>query len=279
MITTRPLLEEIEEFAVAHHVTLPVFSDLTVALRTAAANGIYNIEHIEEAIDKEPALATAVLRAANSAFFGGLSEIRTIRPAILRLGLKQITNLVVLATEKNRYTAADPGISALLGNLWSHTSACALASEWIARRLRYHQICEEVFIGGLVHDIGKLFLLRVLDEMGSTRQHGQAVPLSLVEEVLAQAHADQGYRLLVAWHLPGVYVTIVRDHHAEPVDVTNVPLLVVRLANQACNKVGLGLHADPSVVLPATTEALTLGMNDVSLAELEIILEDVRAAA
>jgi hypothetical protein len=88
-----------------------------------------------------------------------------------------------------------------------------------------------------------------------------------------------GHRLLVSWHLPEVYQTIVRDHHVAVPDPSNVPLQIVRLANQACNKVGIGLRIDPSIVLGATSEAAVLGMSEVALAELEIILEDLQLQA
>jgi putative nucleotidyltransferase with HDIG domain len=272
-----PLLEQLKTFARERRITLPVYSDVARRLHEAARSERYNIEEIVHAIDSDPALAAEVLRAANSAFFGGLVEISTIRSAITRLGLRQVSNLAFMATEKNRYTARQAQIARMMTALWQHASACALATEWIAKRLGFAQLADEVFLGGLLHDIGKLFLLRVLDDLLSENRRASACPPDLVHEVLRQVHADVGYELLREWNLPGIYLTIARDHHAEPVDPANVPLLIVRLANQACRRVGLHLHPDPTIVLPATPEASALGLGEVALAELEIILEDVTA--
>ena len=274
-----PLLSQLMEFAETRQVILPVFSDVARKLQIAANSDNYNVTEIERAIDSDPALAVEVLRAANSAFFGGLSEVATVRAAILRLGIKQVTNLVFLATERSRYTARAPEISRLLQELWRHASACALASEWIARRMRFAQVSEQAFMGGLLHDIGKLFLLRVLDQMVKENPTAAYCSMELVHEVLNGAHAEQGYKMLQSWNLPAVYLTIVRDHEAETFDAANVPLVIVRLANQACNKVGIGLRTDSSIVLAATAEAHALGMSEVALAELEIVLEDVGAIA
>lgn len=79
--------------------------------------------------------------------------------------------------------------------------------------------------------------------------------------------------------MPSLYQGIVRDHHWEQVDSSNIPLLIVRLANCACHKTGIGLKKDASVVLAATAEAAALGMSEVALAELEITLEDVESLA
>ena len=272
------LLEQLKAHAASQGITLPVFSDAARELQRAGNSDAYDIGTIERAIESDAALAAEVLRAANSAFFGGLVEVTTMRAAIMRLGFRQVTNLAFMATEKNKYTARQPAIGAMMRTLWQHTSACALASQWLANRLRFTQLAEEAFIGGLLHDVGKLFLLRVLDDMTS-RNPAATDSIRLADEVLRDAHSAVGYDLLRSWNLPSIYLTIVRDHHAEDIDATNVPLLIVRLANQACHCVGIGFECDRSIVLSATAEAAALGLGEVALAELEVILEDVHATA
>ncbi len=273
----RSLLDQALAFAEERQITLPVFSDVAQKVQKASREERYDISEIERLIESDPALIAEVLRAANSAFFGGLSEVSSIRAAVLRLGLQRVTNLVFLASEKSRYTARHPEIANLMRDLWHHAAACALAAEWISRKVRFPQHGETVFIGALVHDIGKLFLLRVLDEMAREPKYAGAVSAELVCEVLDNAHPEVGYRLLLSWHLPEVFQTIVRDHHVEVPDPANIPLQIVRLANLACNKVGIGLRPQPDLVLAAVREAATLGMSEIAIAELEIILEDVMA--
>jgi len=277
MSDERSLLEQALAFAEERQITLPVFSDVAQKVQQASREERYDIEEMERAIESDPALVAEVLRAANSAFFGGLSEVTSIRTAILRLGLQRVVNLVFLASEKSRYSAHHPEIAGLMRELWHHASACALAADWIARKARFPQHGEVVFIGALVHDIGKLFLLRVLDEMAREPQHAGAVSPELIREVLDNAHAEVGHRLLVSWHLPEIYQTIVRDHHGATPDPANIPLQIVRLANKACNKVGIGLRLQPELVLGAAREVAALGLSEIATAELEIILEDVMA--
>ena len=270
------LLDQALAFAEKRQITLPVFSDVALKVQNASREERYDISEIERAIESDPALVAEVLRAANSAFFGGLSEVSSIRAAVLRLGLQRVANLVFLATEKSRYNARRPAIADLMRDLWHHASACALAAEWISRKVRFPQHGETVFIGALVHDIGKLFLLRVLDDMAGEPEYAAVSP-ELIREMLDNAHAEVGHRLLVSWHLPDVFQTIVRDHHVDVPDAAKIALQVVRLANHACNKVGIGLRPQPELVLGAVREAATLGMSEIAIAELEIILEDVMA--
>ena len=49
---------------------------------------------------------------------------------------------------------------------------------------------------------------------------------------------------------------------------------MVRLVNKTCNKLGIGLKEDPSIILAATQEANLLSVSEVLLAQLEITLED-----
>ncbi|MBL8136268.1 MAG: HDOD domain-containing protein [Acidobacteria bacterium] len=268
------LLDQALAFAEEKKITLPVFSDVAIKVQKATKEETYDISQIEKAIESDPALVAEVLRAANSAFFGGLSEVASIKAAILRLGLQRVANLVLLATEKSRYTATSPGIVEMMKTLWTHASACAMAAEWIARKVRYPHLGETVFIGALVHDIGKLFLLRVLDQMTAENRDSTVSP-ELIAEVIGKAHPEVGHRLLESWNLPELYRVIARDHHMDAPDPTSVALQIVRLANHACTKAGASMHPDPSMVLGAMPEASLLGLSDVAIAELEILLEDL----
>jgi signal transduction histidine kinase len=125
----------------------------------------------------------------------------------------------------------------------------------------------------LVHDIGKLFLLR------RARRHGARARIrrlaELIREMLDNAHAEVGYRLLVSWHLPEVFQTIVRDHrgsarsgqHPAPDRAAGQPRL---------QQGGHRLRPQPIWCSARCAEAAT-GMSEIAIAELEIILEDVMA--
>ena len=93
-------------------------------------------------------------------------------------------------------------------------------------------------------------------------------------DLMVGLHAKLGHSLLRNWNLPKIYCDIALKHHAEEYDRQNTPLMVVKLANQACNKLGIGLDADPEIMLAATPEAYSLGLSEVGLAELVIKLED-----
>jgi hypothetical protein len=51
----------------------------------------------------------------------------------------------------------------------------------------------------------------------------------------------------------------------------------VRLLDLSCMKLGIGQEAKGEISLAATLEAETLGLREITLAELEVFLEDLAA--
>jgi hypothetical protein len=77
-----------------------------------------------------------------------------------------------------------------------------------------------------------------------------------------------------AWDLPEIYCRVAREHHAESFNPDDVLLVVVRLVDKACLRLGIGIEHEPDLDLVASPEALCLEAPDLLLAELEVLLED-----
>ena len=238
------------------------------------ANKSEDIGEIESLILSDQVLAAEVLRAANSPFFCGLSPVRTIRNAIVRLGTQQMRRLVILVSERAKYTAADPELHKMLWELWRHASTTALAAQWLSKRLRSTGIEEICFIGGLMHDIGKLILLRGIDEIQKKEGEEINIPPNTLYEILVTTHCQLGYKLLREWNVPEIYCQIARDHHSEELPSDDLPLAIVRLANEGSRKLGLGLDPNPTLVLTETPEAGLLNVSETLMEELQTMLED-----
>jgi len=274
MATSQSLLERINQLIVSDRLALPVFNQAVLRLQQISAQEDFDSDEVERLIISDQTLAAEVLRAANSPFYGGLSPIRTIRNAVVRLGIKQVTRLVCLASEQSKYQAHDPQLSGMLQTLWNHASITAFAGQWLAKRFRFNDIEEECFLGGLLHDIGQLLIIRAIDKIKKDSGPGFVLEPQVVQEVLDTAHTQLGYTLLRRWNIPEVYCRIAQLHHAADFDATDLCLIIVRLANEAAKKAGICLKPDPGLVLSATSEANILRTSDVLLAELEITIED-----
>jgi putative nucleotidyltransferase with HDIG domain len=268
------LLDRINHLLDAGKLSLPVCNPAILQLSSTLAGDSQHINDIEKIIMTDQALVAELLRAANSPFYCGLSPVRTIRNAVVRLGLQQVQRLMVLASEQTQYRARDVELNQLLNKLWQHASTSGIAAQWLAKRLQMSGIEEVCFLGGLLHDIGKLIILRAIDEIKKVDGPELIVSADLLQEILSTTHCQLGYKLLQSWNLPEEYCAIARDHHADELPADNISLTVVRLANESCRKLGVGLESCPDLVLAATPEAGLLRISELLLAELEVMLED-----
>jgi putative nucleotidyltransferase with HDIG domain len=233
-----------------------------------------NVRLIEKIICSDQTLTTQVLRTANSAFFRGLNKVNSIREAIVRLGTNEVANIVTLSAQEVNFRSRDPFVSGLMKKLWQHSVICAIGAQWLARQLKFDPLIMEAFTAGLLHDIGKLLILKVIEVIKCSKSVSVQPSETFVFEVLNSLHAEQGYQLSKNWQLPDAYCHVIQAHHDVDIQTSDTLLILVRMANNACNKMEIGLKSDPELSLETTTEANLLGLNDIFLARLEIQMED-----
>ncbi len=268
------LLNRITDLIDSGKLILPVFDPITLKLQEVIANGSEDLKELEELILSDQVLAAEVLRSANSPFYCGLSPVKTIRNAIVRLGTHQMRRLVILVSERNKYKARNRTLQTMMHDLWRHASTTALAAQWISKRVRSTGIEEICFLGGLLHDIGKLVILHGVDELARTEAGNIETLQEPLREVLLAAHCQIGYQLLKNWNAPEIYCQIARDHHTDDLASWDLPLTIVRLANNGSRKLGLGLDPNPALDLGTTQEASALRIGEDLLSELESMMED-----
>ena len=151
--------------------------------------------------------------------------------------------------------------------------ACALGAKWIAKECRLPSKMNEAFFAGLMHDIGKAFLLMAISDLRKSGQLDENVPQTFIEEVLETLHQALGAQLLKTWNLPEIYCTVARHHH-DDMENPDVVLLMVSLANKVLAKAGIGIMHTPDIDLATSPEAIQLDMSEIKVAELELTVED-----
>ncbi len=275
----KSVVELVQERMAKGDVFLPVFDRTALKIQKELAKEDPDMQLVERMITVDPAMAGQVLRLANSSFFKGLTKVASVRNAIVRLGVKEVSNIVAMVSHRRYFISDDPFIKGIMDRLWRHSVGCAIGCHWIAQKVRFEAPLQEAFFAGLLHDVGKLFILIVLREI--RKEHGKAFLPSegVVDEVFSSLHCELGFNLMQQWNLPDAYATVARDHHQTDLDPQQILLAVVRVADKACNKIGIGLAEDPGLVLTGTPEVDLLGLSDIEIARLEIHLEDSRTLA
>lgn len=272
-------ITEIFEYLATKDIQLPIFDRTAMQIQDELAKEDPDTRAIEALIVKDQTLTGQVLKAANSSFFKGLSEVTTVRSAMVRLGSKEVANLVTMVAHRSYFKAKDPLLRARMQQLWRHSVACAIGAKWLAETGRFSVPANEAFFAGLLHDVGKLFIITVLERLKKAEELGGLPSEALIEEILTSLHGKHGYAIMRNWNLPERYCLIARDHHREDFDTENILLCIVRQADMACHKMGIGMITDASLALSATPEAALLALTDLDMAKLEIYLEDAKLLA
>jgi HD-like signal output (HDOD) protein len=85
---------------------------------------------------------------------------------------------------------------------------------------------------------------------------------------MAKVHTECGAELLKTWNMPEAFVNVVASHHVAVGEDDDALLAAIRLADLACNKLGIGLREASDSYLAATAEAGTLRLTEIAAAEL-----------
>ena len=276
MERTPSFLDAINQALDTGQVTLPVFSPSALKVQRELVKKEADPRVVEGILAGDQSLSSQVLQMANSSFYKGLVEVKTVRAAIIRLGLQEVGRIALLASARDQFRSRDRELHLVMKKLWQHSVGCALGARWLANRCRFADLETNAFFAGLLHDIGKLLVLMVVDQL---REKGNNLPFTqaLLLEAMDALHCPQGDRLMRQWNMPEEYCLVTRDHHLSDFDHKNHLLLVVRLADCALLKLGIGLKKDEKILLSGREEAQFLNLREIDLAELEIHLEDTPA--
>jgi putative nucleotidyltransferase with HDIG domain len=229
-----------------------------------------NAGDLEQVISRDQALTARVLKIANSALFGRREMVSTLSQAIVLLGFKTVHSLVIAASTETFYRSTSIRFKDKL--LWEHAVATALAAGYLARDCRYRGV-EEAFLGGLLHDIGKVALDINLEERYQgiiERVYNEEVTFVDAErEMLGFDHAEVGALVVKKWNLPEALEEAVRLHHRAMSSLVDPTLCaIVSLANSACVKLGIGLERLPKLDLASLDVAVRLKMTAERLSRL-----------
>lgn len=165
-----------------------------------------------EIIQTDEALSARVLKIANSVFYDRGKQSTTIEEAVLVIGLNELRGLLNANTLCDIFPCKHPARA----QLWANDIATAMSAKILARRLQPHKEAL-AFLGGLMHDIGKLLLLqRNTQEYCAVikRVESEAMDFCQAEEQsFPFDHTEVGQLIGERWNFTSDLLDIIRNHH------------------------------------------------------------------
>jgi HD-like signal output (HDOD) protein len=199
-----------------------------------------DFRRVGQLIGVDVALASAVLKVANSPFYGLRSKAASVQQALALLGLTAVTQLVTGLLLRQAFSgSAGPGME----RYWKSSMATSLISALL---------CRETARGdsgvactyGLFRDCGMPVMLQkfpiyadIFD--GSALEPGEPV-LEIENERYATNHARVGAQLARSWQLPESLCYAILHHH----DILYSAELRAQAEASALNLVAIGLTAE-----------------------------------
>lgn len=232
-------LEDLARELASKKLIFPTSLNATLRIRSTLNDPNAPIQKIVEIVRTEPVLCAQLLRLANTvAFCNGNRPVTDLNAAVRRLGYVLVRN-VAIAVGMRQLADATPqnGMSQRLGKVWQHSIMVAALSYSLAKKLAHHLSPDSAMLAGLLHDIGKFYILSRINHYPTLFADEAAI-----EYLTHEWHSEISGAILENWEIPQIIATAARDHehthrvHYSPADLTDVVMIanLLTLRDEAC---------------------------------------------
>lgn len=181
----------------------------------AANDPCSSTDYVADVVSKDVALSVKLLKVVNTPYYGFPQKVDTLSRAIVLLGQNKIVSLALGISVISMFKGLDNELLDMAA-FWKHSVACGV----IGRILAVHcdeQEEERFFVAGLLHDLGRLIMLKnrlesVRHMLVDSRCRKVALP-DMERAMWGFNHAELGQRVLQEWNLPDNLVLAVGYHH------------------------------------------------------------------
>lgn len=203
---------------------------------------------LNKVISLDPVLTGQVLKLINSAYYALMNKVTTLTRAITMLGMNTVKNMALSTAIIRSVAGAKKSRALPTKKFWAHSIGTGVCAKLLAKANGVPVMeCEEYFVAGLLHDLGKIPFgdeyIGVLERV----QEEQLPLITLEREMLQVDHQEVGRLIAEKWKLNEAMTSAIAFHH----DVEAAPpqhqvrAAYIGLANMYANINDLGYAGDP----------------------------------
>jgi HD-like signal output (HDOD) protein len=197
------------------NVQLSSFPDIYYQIMNVLNDTHSSASHLANVVSKDPSLSASILKLVNSAFFGLPSNVDSITRAVALIGGRELSALAMGISVIRVFKDIPPEMVDMK-NFWLHSVACGIFARILASR-KMELTDELFFIGGLLHDIGRLVMFTEYPKTAAyiiELSRKDRVPMVEKEkEILGYDHSQVSGLLLEKWQFPVQLRHMIRYHH------------------------------------------------------------------
>ncbi|WP_035237100.1 HDOD domain-containing protein [Desulfobacter vibrioformis] len=220
-------------------IILPVFPSIVKEIDALMAGKDPSVDDLTKIVEKDLVISGKLITIANSSLYKGLEDISSLNDALVRLGLKHTLGVCSALATKNLFDSENEALKTEMDRLWIHSFAVATLARRLAEEKGLDNL-ETIFLAGLVHDIGKMLLMKVYVDM----YPDVCVTDENLQLAIHEIHTTFGGVLLKKMHFSKQIINIAEVHHWEQFeDNTDKELLVVSLANSLAKILGFSFFS------------------------------------
>ena len=232
---------------------LPTLPYIVSTLNDLIRNHHTSASDIHKIIMKDQALSSRILKLVNSAFYGFSERISSVSHAIVILGFNTVKNVSLTASVFDMFPKEQSeGLLFDRQAFWLHSLACAGTARLIATKVKLPS-AEDIFVAGLVHDIGKLVLDQFVHEkfidIVKLVNDKNILIRDAEDEILDGVnHSQIGAWLATRWKLPTGLVQMIGLHHRPDLaDQIIKPVSCVHVADILVRSLDIGSGGDKKI--------------------------------
>jgi HD-like signal output (HDOD) protein len=235
---------------------LPKLSPLTTQLLAQLSRRNCEIQDLAETVERDPVLSVQILRLANSAIFGRLRPVASVRHGIAMVGIGAMRKFVLASSVSNLFSRAKVSANFSIHRFNVHSVATATLLEILSEEVPFES-SGDAFLAGLLHDIGKLVIAvnlpRQYDEIMALRAVTGGTLIEAERDVLGIDHAELSGLAVSRWELSEAIQWAACYHH-QPEAAASVEhphpkkaglSLGVHHADAYINHLGMSVLPDP----------------------------------
>lgn len=242
--------------------TLPPLPDVYFKVEKLARNPNSTSSDYGKILELDTGITARILRMSNSVFFGFKRNIKSVKDAVTLMGTREIISLVRLACITGNLKVS-PEIDTAVKKVWEHSAICAITAQLIYEKTDIEkdvEFKENLFISGIIHDIGKIVLLKFFPDIFLPFVLNPKVSspplISEEKKFMGISHSEVGKALAEHWKLPEMFTNVIAFHHIPMTKPESELVSIIHVANIVSNLIEKNFSDDKNLFIECEPEKI-----------------------